>query len=1452
MDSQFSYLRGSSYGPWSRAKQLIHLQPDQGEEMAKMLSYDTSQSVFEESKVIPGLYIKVDARYLDATEATPPDPFYTRIESDLAKLRDGGPLGQQLVNKIIQLINSDEGKSQGKHIFIVPEGAPMAKAILPDSWMQPHKKYTQEEANTIAAGLANRLGINSKGAGLGASVLINMGEISNGGLDADGIPRTGLPADESAHFTALVHELLHASRMLKGRASAALEYPYGFVDEEFRTVGLKQWENKPLTENSIREEHGLPLRKSYSAGEGKSVVTDYGFDYRLDKLIVELHGYKEPVAPRKTYPTQSEEDSAPPPLPPKKSRAPSDKQSSTSETAEVDTAIPPIPRKKPQTTSDKQPSESTGAEVDTAIPPIPRKKPQTAPDKQPSGSAGTEVDTPLPPIPRKKPQTASDKQPSTSPSDDDNAPASTDQAGGSGSDTDLTIYTNSNGTKYALSKVVRGLKIEVPNRNPEFYAETEAALATLRNTRSGVKLLSSLESRIAHGKELLITYTSGGNEARPQLTESQLGKYGARSLAEQIEIAYKLAHKGHFFKGEGTGAVVSFNPERSLDIAADGQMSIIKSSAKAHLLLAHELIHANRLMKGTSAGASGSETDPGSARWQEEWRTVGLGKWKNKTPSENSFRKEMGEPTRPDYQVPTKKGTADTPDTQTQGETSARSLHDLLEIPISLPGSSKPAKSEPVLEQVRSRVALSNPMQEAFSRLQTTIETQASEEGWAVKTITDVKFDETGKQVQVTVQDQAGQTHEINIDSETLAKAFTENVKSMLKTATEGHANGTVSGVANALGVYSTLRGLMDFLKGVASGEHFDGQMIGGAVMVGWGLSEITGLNRAITDKLGNVLRSALFKETASAIEAGYAGGLEALIGQSVSKLGQLAGLGEEATAVLARSAAKIPFVGMAMGGYILYTDAELIKSLQASGASKERIDKAIAATAMDALATVCFSAAPFAGPLEPVFVTIGSIANFVRGFLSDTPSGNPTSVDMVLDVWSLGAVPILRKIFSDGSYEGIQEFRGKLDKMQGSTNFDQFVTFHTSDDVKLFSFIVLEDQNNPKSDLTKASTYYGEQQVTLDDHLNVTISYLAPHRANFDDKYSWHARYRDSVKGKFAQGDDRFILMGVSTSYSGYYSRHPDGSHYVDCSAVSPRELQGGDHIYKLGLKPNRSFSITGNLNDNTFISAWSSADDPYQYTVYGGGGDDSLIMSRYGQYSFDGGADGKVGDGLSSSGIKADLVPATSRLLMSLANLSIGHVGALDRQVLDFTQAYALTNLSVWVSNVENLYGSNKDEVLVGNDAANVIVTGGGDDVVFVSGGGDRYIVAISDKSRVAFQEPVGSLAKRDTVMLDANSKDLQISLVKVEGQPALSIINNQHDTVPSILKFTSLDLLLNMDFATRDGKTFRYLMEADGSLKRWNMIYGSPGNDVFEAQDNATIYFSGGGVTRSTSPR
>ena len=58
-------------------------------------------------------------------------------------------------------------------------------------------------------------------------------------------------------FIGLAHELIHAYYNLRGQAIRG-------KSEEFATVGLGDGKQRDITENAIREEHGLPLREMYS------------------------------------------------------------------------------------------------------------------------------------------------------------------------------------------------------------------------------------------------------------------------------------------------------------------------------------------------------------------------------------------------------------------------------------------------------------------------------------------------------------------------------------------------------------------------------------------------------------------------------------------------------------------------------------------------------------------------------------------------------------------------------------------------------------------------------------------------------------------------------------------------------------------------------------------------------------------------------------------------------------------------------------------------------------------------------------------------------------------------------------------------------------------------------------------------------------------------------------
>jgi hypothetical protein len=90
------------------------------------------------------------------------------------------------------------------------------------------------------------------------------------------------------NFVALAHELIHAYHFLSGNRKTGARPVYsdcggGEVvsqEEEFFTVGLGQYEDTPVSENKIREEHDLPRREFYYtpwelgfAGRGRAGAT---------------------------------------------------------------------------------------------------------------------------------------------------------------------------------------------------------------------------------------------------------------------------------------------------------------------------------------------------------------------------------------------------------------------------------------------------------------------------------------------------------------------------------------------------------------------------------------------------------------------------------------------------------------------------------------------------------------------------------------------------------------------------------------------------------------------------------------------------------------------------------------------------------------------------------------------------------------------------------------------------------------------------------------------------------------------------------------------------------------------------------------------------------------------------------------------------------------------------
>jgi Effector protein len=93
-------------------------------------------------------------------------------------------------------------------------------------------------------------------------------------------------------------------------------------------------------------------------------------------------------------------------------------------------------------------------------------------------------------------------------------------------------------------------------------------------------------------------------------------------------------------------ATIDWNTDQGLQLNRDGVPTGVGDRTKAWLALAHEMIHASRITRGTYTGGTGDRNNPSSPAGKEELQAVGLN---GKTPSENSIRAEHDEPLRTAY-----------------------------------------------------------------------------------------------------------------------------------------------------------------------------------------------------------------------------------------------------------------------------------------------------------------------------------------------------------------------------------------------------------------------------------------------------------------------------------------------------------------------------------------------------------------------------------------------------------------------------------------------------------------------------------------------------------------------------------------------------------------------------------------------------------------------------------
>jgi hypothetical protein len=194
-----------------------------------------------------------------------------------------------------------------------------------------------------------------------------------------------------------------------------------------------------------------------------------------------------------------------------------------------------------------------------------------------------------------------------------------------------------------------------------------AALAKIAEGPVGRALLDQIARHEAEGKRVVVVLPAPGQESQtlPMLTAAQIGateRMNAKGQKVTISpeyqnkqhntLALRLSNRPLLGRGkrQGTGAVVEWDPGSSLRLDARGRPTDLDGAAdKSYLVLAHELIHALKIQKGTSHVGWGDRHNPLMPAGREELRVVGLAWYGGKAITENKIRAEHGEPLRTQY-----------------------------------------------------------------------------------------------------------------------------------------------------------------------------------------------------------------------------------------------------------------------------------------------------------------------------------------------------------------------------------------------------------------------------------------------------------------------------------------------------------------------------------------------------------------------------------------------------------------------------------------------------------------------------------------------------------------------------------------------------------------------------------------------------------------------------------
>lgn len=201
---------------------------------------------------------------------------------------------------------------------------------------------------------------------------------------------------------------------------------------------------------------------------------------------------------------------------------------------------------------------------------------------------------------------------------------------------------------------------EHPQEAEQYKQAVEHSLHEIYSGPSGQDLLLNIMKMAESGERKITVKEVGINHnfgTQAMLTESQEKKHRPRNFEQNKRIAFSLGEPSLLWKGEGTSAMIMWNPQKgSLALTENGSPARVCDGGQedSFTVLAHELIHAQHIMKGTrKSGYDGRERyDSSTPAGKEENRAVGVGKYAysiTKQPSENSIRAEHGLPLRNKY-----------------------------------------------------------------------------------------------------------------------------------------------------------------------------------------------------------------------------------------------------------------------------------------------------------------------------------------------------------------------------------------------------------------------------------------------------------------------------------------------------------------------------------------------------------------------------------------------------------------------------------------------------------------------------------------------------------------------------------------------------------------------------------------------------------------------------------